>query len=151
MRSTLMAICTVIILCGGEVRAETAKEAIEAANAKFQDAFNRGDAVAVAQLYTPDAAVLPPDAPRADGLAAIQRFWQSAIDGGLRDLSLQSAEIEEAGNIAYEVGTAALKAQTASGGKEALSVKYVVIWRRSEDGTWRLYRDIWNVNPTTAT
>jgi hypothetical protein len=93
MRSWFLALCAVLILCGGEVRAETAREAIEAANTMFQDAFNRGDAAAVAQLYTPDAAVLPPDAPRADGREAIQRFWRDAIDGGLRDLSLQSAEM----------------------------------------------------------
>jgi ketosteroid isomerase-like protein len=100
-------------------------------------------------MYTWDGAVLPPDAPRADGREAIQRFWQGAIDAGLRDLSLQSVEVEEAGNIAYEVGIADLKAQTASGSTQAISLKYVIIWRRGEDGAWRLHRDIWNANPAT--
>ena len=151
MRSTLVALCAVVMLWSSYARAETAREAIEVANAKFQEAFNRGDAAAVAQLYTPDAAVLPPDALRADGREAIQRFWQGAIDAGLRELALQSTEIKEAGNIAYEVGTGALKATTASGTAQAISIKYVVIWRRGEDGVWRLHRDIWNVNPSTAT
>jgi uncharacterized protein (TIGR02246 family) len=150
MRTTLLALWAVIVLGSAEAQGETAREAVTAAGAKFQEAFNRGDAAAVAQLYTPDGAVLPPDAPRADGREAIQRFWQSAIDAGLRELTLQSTEIEEAGNIAYEVGTGALKA-TAGGTAQAISVKYVVVWRRGDDGAWRMHRDIWNVNPSTAT
>jgi uncharacterized protein (TIGR02246 family) len=150
MRSTLFALCAVIILVSAQAQAQTAREAIETANAKFQDAFNRGDAAALAQMYTPDGAVLPPDVPRSDGREAVQRFWQGAIDAGLRELTLQTTEVEEVGDIAYEVGTGALKA-TAGGTAQAVSVKYVVIWRRGEEGTWRLHRDIWNMNPTTAT
>jgi uncharacterized protein (TIGR02246 family) len=152
MRSAFVALCAVAFLWAGGVQAETAREAIEDANRTFENAFNRGDAGSVAQMYTWDGAVLPPDAPRADGRDAIQRFWQRAIDGGLRDLSLQAVEVEEAGNIAYEVGIATLKARTASGSMQALSLKYVIIWRRGEDGAWRLHRNIWNANPaTTAT
>ena len=151
MRTTLLALWAVIVLGSAEAQAESAREAITVAGAKFQEAFNRGDAAAVAQLYTPDGAVLPPDAPRADGREAIQRFWQGMIDAGLRELALQTMEVEEAGNIAYEVGTGALKATTTSGTAQAISIKYVVVWRRGEDGIWRLHRDIWNMNPTTAT
>ena len=25
--------------------------------------------------------------------------------------------------------------------------KYVVVWKKGSDGTWRLYRDIWNADP----
>ena len=29
------------------------------------------------------------------------------------------------------------------------TVKYVVVWRRQKDGTWKLHRDIWNAIPQT--
>ena len=44
---------------GREVRG--ARAAIEAANRKFVEAFNRGDAAAVAALYVDDAKLLPPN------------------------------------------------------------------------------------------
>jgi uncharacterized protein (TIGR02246 family) len=150
MRRIFVAFCVVAALWSGDVRAETARAAIEAANKNFQEAFNRGDAGAVARMYTPDGAVLPPDAKRADGREAIQQFWQSAIDAGLRELSLRSIEVEEAGDTAYEVGTATLKAQMAGGTTVAMSLKYIVIWRRGADDVWRLHRDIWNANPAAT-
>ena len=38
-----------------------ARAAIEAANTKFSEAFARGDAKALAAMYTPDAIAFPPD------------------------------------------------------------------------------------------
>ena len=43
--------------------AETAEEAIRAADQRFAEAFNRGDSAALAEFYTPDAAAFPPSAP----------------------------------------------------------------------------------------
>ena len=52
---------------------------IDAANARCIAAFNKGDAAAVAQLYTERATALPPGAPMAKGRAAIQAFVDGAI------------------------------------------------------------------------
>ena len=61
--------------------AQQATSEIEKANTKFEQAFNSGDSAAVAQMYTENAAVLPPDAEMAQGRAAIQNFWQGADSG----------------------------------------------------------------------
>jgi len=36
------------------------------------------------------------------------------------------------------------------GARVPVSGKYIVVWQRGEDGAWRLYRDIWNMNPAPA-
>jgi ketosteroid isomerase-like protein len=41
---------------------------VDAANRRFMEAFERGDAASVAALYTEDAVVLPPDGPMISGV-----------------------------------------------------------------------------------
>ena len=124
--------------------AETAEDAIRAADRRFAAAFNQGDSAALAEFYTPDAAVLPPGAPRADGRAAIERVWREAMRSGLRDLSLRPAAIVVLDDTAYATGSGTFTMPGASGGTQQGTLKYLEIWRRGEDGAWRLHRDIWN-------
>jgi len=130
--------------------AQDAEAAIEKAAIAWETAFNAGDGKAVAELYTEDAALLPPDAERVDGKAAIAEFWQGAIDSGLADADLESVEVVEAGDIAYEVGVVTLSAPGSNGERVPVIGKYIVVWERGDDGAWRLHRDIWNMNPGPA-
>ena len=127
--------------------ADSPRDEIEAALVTFVQACNRGDGAAVATHYAEDAAVFPPDAPRVDGRANIQGFWQGAIKAGLRDLTLKAVEVHGTGDMAYEVGEVSYSAPDSSGQRKTATGKYIVVWKKQQDGTWRLYRDIWNGNP----
>ena len=120
------------------------REAIEAGDQALADAINSKDAAATALNYTEDGAVLPPGAPRQDGRAAVQAFWQAAIDSGLADVVVSSHEVEEFGDVATAVGTLTGTVPDGDGGRTALAGKFIVLWRKDADGTWRLHRDIWN-------
>ena len=102
-------------------------------------AFLRGDATAVANLYTEDAQVIAPGSPVASGRPAIAAFWQRSIDSGVKDLTLETAEVESAADLAYEAGIVRLVPKDGT----TSEARYVVIWRRI-DGEWMLHRDIWN-------
>jgi uncharacterized protein (TIGR02246 family) len=112
---------------------------VEAGNRAFIGAFLRGDATAVANLYTAEAQVIAPGSPVARGRAAIAAFWQSSIDSGVADLALETAEVESAGDLAYETGIVRMVARDGM----VSSARYVVIWKRMGGG-WLLHRDIWN-------
>jgi len=131
-------------------QAQDAKAAIEEGAIAWETAFNAGDGKAVAELYTEDAALLPPGAERVDGKAAIAEFWQGAIDSGLADADLEPVEVVEGGDLAYEVGLVTLSAPGADGERVAVRGKYIVVWQRADDGVWRLHRDIWNMNAAAA-
>ena len=139
--------CMIVAACGGSALAGSVKEAVEAANATFAAAYNKGDAAAVAALYAEDAVVLPPDAARANGRAEIESFWKGTIAAGVSDLELKTLDVTEAGDFAFETGEANLSVPAAGGGKAPASIKYVVVWKKSGDGAWQLLRDIWNANP----
>ncbi|MGH7858220.1 MAG: YybH family protein [Candidatus Binatia bacterium] len=127
--------------------AAEAREAIEATNARFGKAVKAGDAAALAKFYTEDAILLPPDGEMARGRAAIEKAWKEQISGGLRESVLTTVDVERSGDVAVEVGSFRGKIQPE--GKDAFEAdgKYVVVWQRGSDATWRLHRDIWNANP----
>lgn len=112
---------------------------IEAANRAFEKAAKERDAERIAGLYTADAIVMPPDGPFVTGRDNIGQFWGSAIQQmGVKDVRLNTLDVETVGDTAYEVGEAVLT--LASG---AVTAKYVVVWK-NVGGAWRLHRDIWN-------
>ncbi len=122
----------------------TARDSIEATIKTLVESLNGGDAAGVAAHYTDDAALLPPDAARVDGREKIQGVWQGLIDAGVRDVTLTTQEVENFGDVANEVGTISATAPSEDGGRVQLAGKYVAVWKRGGDDTWRLHRDIWN-------
>ncbi|TPJ44789.1 SgcJ/EcaC family oxidoreductase [Mesorhizobium sp. B2-5-13] len=127
--------------------AQSAKDGIEASNAKFMKSINSKDAAGVASLYTEDASALPPDMKRVDGRENIQKIWQGAIEYGVSDLKLTTVEVQEVGDFAFETSAFSYKMP----GKDSKPVdgvgKAMVVWKKAPDGKWQIYRDIWNSDP----
>jgi uncharacterized protein (TIGR02246 family) len=118
------------------------RAAIEAGNKKFADGAAKKDAALIATAYTTDAQAFPPNSDVVKGRPAIQKLWQSVLDSGIAAFELKTMEVESAGNIAYEVGTYAMKTKD---GKVADHGKYCVVWKQV-NGQWLLHRDIWTTN-----
>jgi len=119
---------------------------IIAANKQFMEAFGRRDAAGLASLYTMKGQLLPPNGEVVAGRDAIRTFWQSAMDLGLTEARLEPVEVEAYGETAVEVGKYTLRAGR---GQVADTGKYVVIWK-TESGTWKLHRDIWNTSQAAS-
>jgi ketosteroid isomerase-like protein len=134
-----------LLFLSASAQARTIKADIDAADAKFVAAFNTGDAGGIAQLYTENATALPPGAPMAKGRAAIEAVWQSAIQAGVKNLSLKALQVDQFGNAAREIGQFSLDEPNAQKQTVHVEGKYVVLWRRIGGG-WKLDTDIWNTN-----
>jgi uncharacterized protein (TIGR02246 family) len=126
--------------------AADAKAGIEAANAKFEAAYAKGDTAAVAALYTEDAMLFPPDHEIVKGRKAIGEFW-AATRKSVTAAKLTTLDVGNAGEVAYEAGTVALTVEAEGKPAAAVAAKYVVVWKRQADGSWQLHRDIWNSLP----
>ncbi|HEU0218070.1 MAG TPA: SgcJ/EcaC family oxidoreductase [Stellaceae bacterium] len=119
------------------------KTAIQKLEDQWGAAFNKGDAAAVAALYTEDAFVLPAGAPIVKGQADIKNFWAGAMQQ-LSDVKCTAVDVMPIGRTgAREVGTCSFKTKGASPQDGAL--KYVVVWRKV-NGQWLLNTDIWNMD-----
>ena len=122
----------------------TTRESIEAVGKTMSELLNAGNAAGVAELYTEDAALMPPGAARLDGREAIRQFWQGMLDAGVGDILVTTQEVEEAGDSAVEIGTISATAPGDGDARVALTGKYMVVYRRDGGGNWRLHRNIWN-------
>lgn len=139
-RSLALAGVVLLAACGGRVAPPEpgSRGAIEAAVQRYVAASNNGDAEALADLYTEDAMLLPPDHEPIRGREAIGAFWRQGTDQGLEVTTL-TVEVE--GNMGYLVGRYNLPATEE---EPADSGKYVMCLRRQRDGSWKLTADIWN-------
>ena len=136
-----------LVTAGPAFAADKVRSAIDASTRVWLDAYAKGDAAKVASLYATDAMVMPPGAPPAKGRAAIQKFWQGAMDAGMGNVSLKTIEVGSSGGIAYEQGEVALDVRGKDGKTAHVVGKYIVVWKKSPKGKWELYRDIWNDTP----
>ena len=145
LKSTALAVVCVIGLAPA-ASAEDVRQAIEQVNARFVEAFKAGDAATIASLYTETAKVLPPDATEVTGREAIQSLWQSGIDDGLKDLTLEAVDVEASGDLAYEIGLFTIQVPAENDAMATAGGNYVVVWKR-DAGDWRLHVDTWNDAP----
>ncbi|MFQ5710050.1 MAG: YybH family protein [bacterium] len=154
MKNSIFILAAVFMLslvffsCGGQQNRQVdlaqVRQAIESNNAKFVDAFNQGDAAAVAALYTQDATLMPPNSEMIRGKEGVQDFWNQLIQSGVKDVALTTVTVQGGHSLVYEIGTYSLKIQAQGQTAGEDSGKYVVLWKRQDDGTWKLQADIWN-------
>jgi uncharacterized protein (TIGR02246 family) len=131
-----------LLLSASSALAQT-RDTIQKLNAEWATAFNRGDAAHLAEMYAPDAYVLPAGAEMAKGRKAIEAFWRGAAKQ-LGDAKLTTVDVQSLGpGAAREIGTFSFK--TKAQPPEQVTGKYLVVWRKM-GGQWQLAADIWNMN-----
>ena len=117
---------------------------IEATEKQWSAAYMKGDAAAIAALYSEDAATIPASGEWRRGRDAIAKQTQSELDTvTVTTREDVTEEVTVAGDYAVEVGhyawTGTSKKTGAARGEKG---RYIVVWHKDADGTWRLYRDI---------
>lgn len=107
--------------------------------AKWNALMNAGDLDGLAQMYTEDARVMPPNGVLQTGHDAVRASFGGLIDANITG-ELTSVEFRGSGDVAYNLGTYVLKA----GGETIDEGKWIETWQRGADGVWRISNDIWN-------
>jgi ketosteroid isomerase-like protein len=120
----------------------SAREAILAANKKFEEAHLKGDAETIAGQYTEDGQLLWEDRPIITGKKAIEEEWRKDMGGPGRKATITNLEIEEHGDWAFETSEFLV---TGPDGERVYDGKYICIWKRVK-GEWKIHRDIGNKN-----
>ncbi|MDQ3682200.1 MAG: DUF4440 domain-containing protein [Bacteroidota bacterium] len=123
----------------------SAKTAIEAENAKFMDAFKKGDSAGAAANYSDDAQMMPPNSEPVMK-SGIAPAWGSFMAMGVKEVKLTVDDIAGNADIISETGRYEI---LAAENKMLDKGKYVVVWK-PVNGVWKMYRDIWNTSMPAA-
>ncbi len=125
-----------LLALAGIAQAQKAADAIRAADQQWEKAVVAKDLGKSVAFCAPEGSMLPPNAPIANGTDAIRKFsltWAPV-----------AAEVARSGDIGYTRGTFQLSFNGPSGQKVSDTGKYVTVWKKQADGSWKVVVDIFN-------
>jgi ketosteroid isomerase-like protein len=109
----------------------------------FEELFNRGDFVSMADFYADDARLVGHNIPVVHGRPALERFWEEACRrGGVQDRRISVSYFDSSGGLGYVVGAVVLKVQSVPEQVATITINYTTVWKRGSNGLWRLVVDI---------
>jgi uncharacterized protein (TIGR02246 family) len=123
--------------------------AIRAVDAAWTKAAESKDGASFAAVYADGASLMAPGAPITTGKEAIAKGLTGMMADKNFALSFGPTKIEVAksGDMAYELGDYSLTQSDKKGKAQTSKGKYVVVWGKQADGSWKALVDA----PTTTT
>jgi uncharacterized protein (TIGR02246 family) len=120
--------------------------AIRAASAAWSQASTAKDVDTGVSFYTEDAVQMDPKAPAVKGRENIRKSWTQmpALPGPGLSFQTTSVEVARSGDLAYETGTYDFVTTDKKGKTNDEKFKYVVVWKKQSDGSWKAAVDIDN-------
>lgn len=105
--------------------------------------WNSGDVDKLAATYTDGAVYLPPHHAAVHGRDQIREYLSKPIGHGISQLSFEVSYIRRSGDVAWDVGLYQMKVPKDGGQKEDKG-KYLTVWQRQKDGSWKIVADAWS-------
>jgi ketosteroid isomerase-like protein len=122
----------------------------EAALRKLDDEWSKAagsrDVEKTISYYSDDAVVMPPNIPTLTGKEPIRTLWKSML--GSPDFSggwkAAKVEVARSGDLAYVSGSYEFNEKDDSGKPITDKGKYLEVWKKQADGSWKCIADMFN-------
>ena len=125
--------------------AAAVRQVIDSTSARYADAVMRGDATAAVAHFADDAVFMAPNRESSRGREGIREWHAGGFSAGsFKEFKGTTEDVMVGGDLAVETGTYAFRLQPRKGGEITDTGKYVVVWNRQPDGSWKVVRDIFN-------
>ncbi len=121
-------------------------QALRDADAEWSKAAGAKDLDKTVSYYSDDTIVMPPNDPAATTKEAVRKIWQDLLASSGLVISWEATKVEVAksGDIGFVSGTYELTMNDASGNPVNDRGKYLEVWEKQPDGSWKCGADIWN-------
>ena len=120
------------------------EDSIRDTDARFAEAFNRGDLAAVVALHSVDALLLGPDSPAERGGQAVEEGYKEMLETGWKNIEFGSVQIDSGGDVGYHVGTFAVDGPAEDGSDQRTTGKFLDIYKPDAGGTWKIHVTMFN-------
>ena len=139
--------------CTKKVDTEADVAAINNLLEEFDEALNASDLDGLMSYFTEDAVRMPPSRPALVGKEAIRDMFQSRFEHSTTEVHNTSEEVIVCGDWAIVRGTHTVTVALKMSGESIRdNGKWITIWQRQPDGSWKLYSGFYNSDlpPTGA-
>jgi ketosteroid isomerase-like protein len=159
MRKLFPIVATLLVLaisgCAPQVDTAAEQAAIEQALRDWLEATNKpGEegADSYASFVTDDAVWLPPNAALVEGRDAVRAWILPLTQAEEFSVTWEATRVEVSagGDLAYSMGTYEYSLKDAEGNTVSNKGKFVDIWKKQSDGTWKVAVAIWNSDQPAA-
>jgi len=130
------------------VQKKTDEQTIRDLDGAWAQAAQEKDAGRFASFYSNTGSAMPFNAPIATGRGNVQELWTQlmAKPGFALSFAPTRIEVAQSKDIAFDIGTFELKLDNEQGASMLIPGKYVVVWKKQKDGTWKAEADIFNTD-----
>ncbi len=130
---------------GGNDAAGGARREIERLGRQWEEAANTGQVERLMEVYAPDAVILPPGGPIIEGSETIRELFRQEFERFDTKIAFTTQEIEIEGYMAFRRGRYVWRGTPRGSGQTIETTnKFLEVWKRQPDGSWRLAVDMWN-------
>lgn len=119
------------------------ESALRKLDEEWSKAIGARDVDKTVSYYSDDALLMSPNIPTLTGKEPIRTLWKSMLDsqsfsGGR---SATKVEVARSGDLAYVSGNYEFKEQDDRGAPIVDKGKYLEVWRKQADGSWKCVAD----------
>lgn len=102
--------------------------------------------------YSDDALVMPSNSPVLQGKAAARAMWQGmfSMPGFGGGWKATKVDVARSGDLGYTSGTYEINETDASGKPKTDKGKYLAVWKKQADGSWKCVADMFNTDLPAA-
>lgn len=117
-------------------------------DAEWSKAAGAKDLDKTVSYYTDDALILPPNMPAIQGKQQARAMWQGmfSVPGFGGGWKVTRVEVARSGDLGYVTGAYELSETDASGKPMVDKGKYLEIWKKQADGSWKCVADMFNTD-----
>ena len=147
----LLALFSFSLACQTQTVADTRaadENTLRNLDADWSKAAGAKDIDQTVSYYSDDVLVMPSNSPVLRGKAAARAMWQAmfSMPGFGGGWKATKVEVAHSGDLGYVTGTYEINETDASGKLKTDKGKYLAVWKKQADGSWKCVADMFNTD-----
>jgi ketosteroid isomerase-like protein len=126
----------------------------EATLRKLDDEWSKAagakDVEKTISYYTDDALIMPPNSPVLHGKDAARGMWNGMFSVPGFGGGWKSTKVEVSGDLGWVTGNYEMNETDAAGKPKTDKGKYLEVWKKQADGSWKCVADMFNTDLPAA-